>query len=420
MANTVLTADIIASEALAILDNDLGFLDTIHRAYEDEFDKTVNGYAIGETISIARPYDPVVRVGATASTQDVIEGKVALTVDQQIGQDFKFTSRQLTMSVTQISDRVIQPAITAIRNYIGNYVLSGMYQNCYDWVGTPGQSINAFSDFLVPCQRLDEKGVPGDNRSCVLSPTDFYAMAGAQAGLYIQSAASEAYRDGELGRLSGVKTMMSQVVPSHTVGPLGGTPLVNGASQNVTYDTAKNTWTQTLVTDGWTAAAASRLKAGDVFTLYVSGTSGPRIKMVNPKTKQATTVDQQFVVLSDVSSDASGNATLTISPPIISTSGAYQTVNAAPADNAGLTVLGTASTAYSQNLFYHKNAYALAVVPMEIPAGVTGAARKTAKGLSVRVIPYYDGTNDVSSWRLDVLFGGKAIDPRMMTRASGT
>jgi hypothetical protein len=141
--------------------------------------------------------------------------------------------------------------------------------------------------------------------------------------------------------------------------------------------------------------------------------------MVNPKTKQVTDVDQQFVVTSDGSSDGSGNLTLTISPPII-TSGVHQTVNVVPADNAGLTFTGTASTTYPQNMVFHKNAMALAMVPMEMPQAVYNGSRQSYKGMSVRVIPIYDGTNDISKWRLDVLYGRKLIDPRLAVRASGT
>jgi hypothetical protein len=36
------------------------------------------------------------------------------------------------------------------------------------------------------------------------------------------------------------------------------------------------------------------------------------------------------------------------------------------------------------------------------------------------VIPYYDGSADVSNYRLDVLFGVKAIQPHLATRISGT
>ena len=128
------------------------------------------------------------------------------------------------------------------------------------------------------------------------------------------------------GNFAGFDNYQSAFAPTHTVGPLGGTPLINGGTQAVTYATAsvRNTWSQSLVTDGWTAAAALRLRAGDTFT--IAG-----VNSVNPNTKADTGRLQHFTVLTNASSDASGNATLSISPPII-ISGAYQTVTAQPAD----------------------------------------------------------------------------------------
>jgi hypothetical protein len=85
-----------------------------------------------------------------------------------------------------------------------------------------------------------------------------------------------------------------------------------------------------------------------------------------------------------------------------------------------MTFSGSASTAYRQNLVYHKNTMALACVPMEIPQGAYQAARQSYKGISVRVIPFYDGANDLAKWRLDVLYGTAVLDPRLATRISGT
>lgn len=419
MSNTTLTADVVAKTALAILDNELGVIKTFHRAYEDEFSNQVNGYKIGDTISIRRPADFTVRSGATLSTQDVIEGKTTLTIDQQIGVDFQFTSSDLTLKINDLSERVMKPAMSSLINYMANDCLTTMYKRIYNWVGTPGSTINSFSDFALGPQRLDTMAVPMDDRNSVLSPGDYWGMLGSQTALYIQGAANDAYRNGSLGKIGGVDTRMNQMVPTHTVGAMGGTPLVNGATQNVTYDTAKNAWTQSLITDGWTAAAAARVKEGDVFTLYAAGTSGAKVMMVNPKTKAVTDQAQQFVVTADGSSDGSGNLTLTISPPII-TSGPHQTVNVAPADNAGLTFVGTAATGYAQNMMYHKNTMGLAIVPMEMPAAAYGGHRESYKGISLRVIPIYDGTNDISKWRLDMLYGRKVLDPRLATRISGT
>ena len=84
MANTTLTSSIVAKAALPILENELGWVSQLYRAHEDEFSKSINGYKVGDTISIRRPADFTVRTGAAMSTQDVVEGKTTLTVDQQI------------------------------------------------------------------------------------------------------------------------------------------------------------------------------------------------------------------------------------------------------------------------------------------------------------------------------------------------
>lgn len=413
MANTTLTADIIAKEALMILENELGWMKKIHRAYEDEFSNTVNGYKVGETISIRRPADFTVRTGATLSTQDVIEGKTTLTVDQQVGVDFQFTSTDLTLKISDLSERVIKPAMSNIVNHVASDVLTQFYRGTYNWVGTPGQTINSFADFAKIPERLDINAVPTSDRCVVLSAGDHWGLIGNQTSLYIQGAANDAYRNGSLGMIGGIDTYMSQVAPTHTVGVATGTPLVNGGTQNVSYDTAKNSWTQTLNTDGWTNSTTGILKAGDVFTIAA-------VYAVNPKTKATLSHLQQFVVTADADSGAStGPAALTISPPII-TSGPHKTCSAAPADNAAITVLGTGGTNYVQNIAFHKNAMAMAVVPMESPQGAVNVSRESYKGLSCRVIPIYDGTNDISKWRLDMLYGRKLIDPRLAVRGSGT
>ena len=52
MANTTLTASIVAKASLAILENELTMASAVYRGYEDEFDKKVNGYEVGDTITI--------------------------------------------------------------------------------------------------------------------------------------------------------------------------------------------------------------------------------------------------------------------------------------------------------------------------------------------------------------------------------
>ena len=69
MANTVLTASIIAKAAIKILDNELLMANAVFRGYEEEFAKNINGYKIGDTISIRKPTQFTVRDGATRIMQ---------------------------------------------------------------------------------------------------------------------------------------------------------------------------------------------------------------------------------------------------------------------------------------------------------------------------------------------------------------
>lgn len=405
MANTSLTASIVAETALAVLENELGVVKTMYRAHESEFDKTHNGYKPGATINIRRPEDGTVRTGATASITDVLEGQVTLTVDQQIGTDFTFTSQEMTleMPIEDLTERVIKPRMSKIVNHMTNDILTQMYQGAYNYAGTPATTFSGFASFARGAERLDMMAAPMDNRCAVLSTTDKWGFIGPAVSLNVQGIANPAYREGDLGRVAGVDTHMSQVVPTHTTGTRASGTL-NAGTLSVSYDTAKNTWSQTLAVTSVTGIA----NAGDVFTLA-------GVNMVNPKTGADTGIPQQFVVLT---TSASGPTTLSVSPPII-TSGPHRTVTAAPATNAVITWLGAASTDFRQNMFYHKNAMALAVVKLEIPPGSVGAATSSYKGFSCRVIPYYDGTNDKSNWRLDILYGRRLIDPRLVARVGG-
>ena len=414
MSNTTLTADIVGKAALAIVENQLGWVNQLYRAPEEEFSKNVNGYKVGDTISIRRPADFTVRTGPTLDTKDVIEGKTTLTIDQQIGVDFQFSSTDLTLNISDLSERVIKPAMMTIVNHMASDLATQMYQGFYNWAGTAGQKINSFADFAQGPERLDELAVPTDGRIALLSPSDHWALVGSQTTLNNAGMVSESFRKGLLGEVGGCFTYMSQLTPTHVTGSRDNTtPLTDGNSQEVTYDTAKNTWTQSLITDGWDSSAT--ITKGDVFTI-------DGVYMVNPRTKASTGILQQFVVTANTTANetTSNDTTLTISPPII-VAGPHQTVTySGNFDGRTITNVGTASTSYKQNMVFHKNAMALAVVPMEMPQAAYGGSRQSYKGISVRVIPIYDGTNDISKWRLDMLYGRRLIDPRIGTRLSGS
>lgn len=412
MSSSLLTPTIIAREALMRLENNLVMANLVYRAYENEYQSQPNGNKIGATITIRKPVQYSLRSGATASMQDTTEGSTSITVDQQIGIDFQFRSDDLTLDITQFSERYLKDGLSKIANKIDSdlYALSLDVPN---WVGTPGQTINSFSDFGKAPQRMTELAMPEDDRKCVLSPADYWGMLTALPSLPANNGQTSeiALRRAQLGQIAMVDTYQAQNVKTFTRGTATNTtPAVDGAGQTSSYATVKDTGTQSLVVKN--AGNAVTYVAGDIFTIA-------DVYAVNPVSKDTQSFLRQFVVTAAATSSAGGAVTLTISPPII-TSGAYQTVSAAPADSALLTILGSASTSYPQNIFFCKNAFALCMVPMDLPEGAALKARETYKGLSIRLVGDYDIINDMNMWRLDVLYGVKTIYPGIAVRASGT
>jgi hypothetical protein len=411
MSNAVKTADIIAKEAVRILEGNLVMGKLVYRGYEDEFDKKVNGYEVGDTISIRRPTDFTVRDGATAAIQDVIEGKTSITVDKQKGIDFKFTSKELTLNIGDLSERVITPAMIQLANQV-DLDLFALYKKVNNHVTIPAGGINSFANFALAPTRMDTCAMPQEDRYAVLSPADTWAMLGSQTALYMQDVAKGAYRNASLGMIGGIDTYMSQSIPSFTTGSRTGTDTISTSFLGDTWSSTKDTNTSTIGINNMSGATVT-LKEGDVITIA-------NVYDVHPVTKAQLPHLKHFVVTTDYTASGSAIASVVVRPAIIF-SGAQQTCflsSGTDINGAVVTYKGTASTAFTQNLFFHKNAFSLVMVPMVSPPGAVDVARRSYKGITVRVIPYYDGTNDVSNYRLDVLYGVKTIDPRLAVRAS--
>lgn len=408
MANSILTPSIIARETLSRLKNNLVMAPLVTRAFESEFGD------VGDTVKVERPIRYESTVGKTLNIQDVEMGNMDIKVDTQRHVGIQFDSKDLALDPVNFGEKFIEPAISQLAHDVDKD-LAGLYKFVPNWVGNPGQDINSYADFAKGPERLDHVGVPDTMRCGVLSVADTWALLGSQTELsdggdIVQSA----YRRARLGDIGGVETLKTQQIRSHSVGAHGGTPLVRGASQNSAYASVMAGMTQTLITDGWTGSVD--LKQGDVFT--IAG-----VFDVNPNTKDTLPHLKQFVIMADVTSAASSaNATSLSIYPAIVTSGPYQNCSAVPADNAAITYVGTASTAYRQNLVFHKNAFALAVRPLPIDPSMSFAATATDAdtGLAVRIARNYDINNDNLPCRIDILYGVKAIYPELATRMSGS
>lgn len=412
MANAFLSPKVFANAGLKLLKNNLVLSKLVD---SESVDKTFKA-GVGGTVYVKRPPEFIIRTGATASNQDVTEGEVAVTIDKQAGVDVQFTSQEETLNVDALlKSKVLDSSMATIATYIDQQVASRINE-FHNWVGTPANTVSTVAGFLAAAQRLDEMAVPGIDRNAVMNPADGYALAATISANAAQqgTVAGNALTKAKVPMIGSVDTYITQTLAGVTTGSRTNGK-VDGASQNVTYASCKSTYTQTLNIDE--IGNATTVTAGEVFT--IAG-----VYAVNPRTKVSTGYLQQFTVITGGTSVASGTASaqdlaLTISPPIIS-SGAYQNVSAAPADDATVTWLGAASTTFRPNAMFAKSAIKLVSAKLVMPySGEADYATDPDTGLTVRYWRYSDGANDTHSHRWDVFFGTVNADRRLGTRLSG-
>lgn len=119
MANTFLTPDIIAREALMVLRNNAVMANLVHRDYSGEF---VAG--VGDTITIRKPATFEAKEYAGSITvQDANETGVAVKMDKHLDVSFAVTSKQLSMEIEDFSKQLLVPAMQAFADKVDQYLL---------------------------------------------------------------------------------------------------------------------------------------------------------------------------------------------------------------------------------------------------------------------------------------------------------
>ena len=387
MPNTLLTPDMITRDALRVLHQKLTFVGSINRAYDNSF--AASGAKIGDTLRIRLPNQYTVRTGATLSAQDVAEQNTTLVVNNQRGVDMSFTSVDLTLAIDDFSKRFITPAMAVLSASIEADALN-MVKDVYQVANNIGSDIT-LKNVLTGRKRLNDSLTPEGDRTALLNTNDNVNLVDALKGLFQDSnAIKEQYREGMMGRTAGFDFYETTHLTTQARGA-GASYLSNGATQTGAA----------IILDTGTGA----INAGEVVTFA-------GVFEVHPETKVSSGRLQQFVVTSNY---AGGAGTINISPAVVAT-GARQNVSNSIADNSAMTIVGTASTAYSQSMVYHKDAFTFATADLVLPGGVDMASRQTYDGISMRMIRQYDINNDAFPVRLDVLYGYKTLRAQLAAR----
>ena len=393
--NTLLTIGMVTAELLDSFMNNLVFCKGIMRQYSSEFAQP--GNKIGPTLNIRLPAQLRTSSGPNLSVQDYIEQSVPLTIDQQEHVDLQFSSFEMTLSLDAWRQRIGKPSGIVLANKVDAYGLA-LYWNVPNAVlsGTTDK----WKSYLQAGAKLADHGAPQDGSwRAILNQWEQVEVVNELKGLFQSSEQIKSqYERGLMGESGGLTWAWDQNVSIHTAGPLGGAPLfatvVAGGGS--------------ITVSGFTAAAALRVKKGDIFT--IANTLG-----VNPVSLQSTGKLRQFTATADVNSAADGTATIPIYPSIIgpaTPANPRQTVVALPVASAPLTFLMTANTAYYQNIVHQEQAFAMAMCRLQEPfSGQSAYAVDADTGVAIRTWKASDISTDMHASRADEAFGFAVTRP---------
>ena len=455
MANTLITTSYLTNEALDVLENNLVFADKVNRSYADDFGQ--KDFKVGATVNESRPPRYNGTFGPNLNIEDTNQTYLPVSINYQFHVDAQFTTADMALQMPEFRPAVLVPAMEAVFNRIDSDGLFFAYQNTAlagGVLGAPVTSYKAFSDGRAV---MAYEGAPkGKIPTACVDPLSMSSMADSLKGLFNpQAQLGDQYKMGAVAlRTAGSDWYEDQNEPVFTSGAGGGAPVLAGITPAVAGSGLMTAgWAQTGVfnTSGWTAAAAARATVGDV--LQVNG-----LYPVNPQNRgQYGRTLKQFVVLPPFgyapmlgaaapggpqfapgtlangtfnaatgvySSTAGGLLAITVGEVAI-TGGQFQNCVATTAftGTPAITVNAGAAAGLqgSQNILFHKDAFALAFVDLPLPRGVQEAARASSKsvGMSLRSVTQYTINNDALPTRLDVAYGYSSLYRQLAYRVYG-
>lgn len=398
MANTILTPTMVTREALVILHQKLNFVGSINRGYDDSF--AIPGAKIGDTLKIRLPNQYTVRTNATLSTQTTSETSVTLQVSNQYGVDTSFTSADLTLSLQDFSERILDPAMSVLAANIENAAFN-MVNDVYQTIDNQTNNSMSMATVLAARKALNDALAPTDGRRTgCLNTADSADLVNALKSLFQDSSAIKTqYREGMMGRTGGFDFFENTLLTNLTSGTMSATS-VTTATATITASTETSS-----ITVG-NSLVAGTLVVGDVFTIAT-------LNRVHPETKANTGSLQQFVVTTAVT--LATNTSVSFSPSIIM-SGAKQNVISTAIAGQLIAKVANTSAVLQQSLFHHRDAFTFATADLLMPKGVHFAAREVLDGISMRIVQQYTISDDAFPARIDVLFGYKTIRPQLAVK----
>jgi hypothetical protein len=346
----------------------------------------------------------------TAATKNaIIAGKATATVQNYITVEIDLTNKQEALELNQLEE-IVDPAVDETITRLETNFASFMVRNSGLAYGSPGTVVDSWSDVAGAGALAHSVGWPGSDWYYAMNPFTQVNLANAQNGLgAVDSLVKTSWERAQINRnFAGMKPIACTTLASYTSGTASDRVGALAANPNVTYVGAKDTMTQTLSCSGFSANGTFR--AGEV--IQITGRFRCNIATRQPIFDAAgAQVLWRAVITADATADGAGAVTLTVTgPAIFEANGQYNTTTAAIVSGDIVTVLGSASTAYQPNMFFHRDAFTIATVKLP-KLFSTDTIGTTRDGISVRMSQYSDGRANTNSMRVDLLPAFGAMNP---------
>ncbi len=369
----------------------------------------------GSSVDFKRPHDynSIRTAGGDISSStksDIISGKATGVVQNYFTVATEWSNIQEALELDQL-DEIIAPMAKRIVTDVEVDFAKYMQRNASLRYGTHGTAVDAWSDIAGAGALMDSIGIPmSEEKYYLMNPFTTTALASAQSGLSASdSLVRTAWERAQISRqFGGVMALTATALGTFTSSTGADRAGTLTAAPTATYVAAKDTMTQSLAVTAFQANMV--VKAGELVT--IAG-----VNRINLSTKQpmldaaGAAVPWTGVVTADVTLGASGEGTLVVAgPAIFEANGQYNTVTAAPANGAVITIVSASATTYQPNLFFTKQAFGIGSVKLP-KLYSTDTIATTSDGMSIRVSKYADGDANTQKVRFDFLPAYATFNP---------
>ena len=423
--NSFLTPDVIAREALLILEDNIVAPQMMETSSTADF----TGAKVGDTIRIRRPaffgVDTFDRSGAnggnTVTIQDAVENSVNLKIENHFDVSFEVSSKELALAVDEFNDRLLRPAMSALAQKVDQYALSkianlgGLYG-----VPTTYAAPKTLVDIASIVEKMNHQMIPMTNRKLLVSPAmqsalyeiDAFVRADIRGGGF-----TSPVQEASLGRFMGLDTVMSQNLPKHST--LGTAASTGGLDVLYTTAAAYTEGTTTINIANGPSTGTPTLAKGDTLAIdYIDGVTREHVVTNDPSIAFGSGAITGVTITPGLYG-VGGAAAVSGGVPNVVSSGAV-VKNVTSTLNAGGTQSATTPVAsYTMGAAFHPSAFQLVFVPQPNPMGPgTSSSTVNYNGMSLRVLQTYDHVKKRDLISVDCLVGAAAVDGRLGVRVA--